>query len=65
VDRSQRALAATLQKVKAEKARRLCCAECGRIADEQAHGGRTYLTLDPYGYRWYRLGGLDYTLRQP
>jgi maltose alpha-D-glucosyltransferase/alpha-amylase len=26
--------------------------------------GRHTLLLEPYGYRWYRLGGLDYLLRR-
>jgi maltose alpha-D-glucosyltransferase/alpha-amylase len=26
--------------------------------------GRHTLLLDAYGYRWYRLGGLDYLLRR-
>jgi maltose alpha-D-glucosyltransferase/alpha-amylase len=26
--------------------------------------GRHCLMFDPYGYRWYRLGGLDYLLRR-
>ncbi|WP_353858748.1 alpha-amylase family protein [Azospirillum formosense] len=26
--------------------------------------GRHRLVLEPYGYRWYRLGGLDYLLRR-
>jgi maltose alpha-D-glucosyltransferase/alpha-amylase len=30
-------------------------------ADEN---GRHHLMLEPYGYRWYRVGGLDYLLRR-
>jgi maltose alpha-D-glucosyltransferase / alpha-amylase len=30
-----------------------------------ASDGTHTLTLDAYGYRWYRLGGLDYALGQP
>ena len=30
-------------------------------ADED---GRHTLLLEPYGYRWYRVGGLDYLLRR-
>ena len=26
--------------------------------------GRHCVMLEPYGYRWYRLGGLDYLLRR-
>jgi maltose alpha-D-glucosyltransferase/alpha-amylase len=26
--------------------------------------GRHTLVLEPYGYRWYRLGGLDYLMRR-
>jgi maltose alpha-D-glucosyltransferase/alpha-amylase len=26
--------------------------------------GRHVLALEPYGYRWYRVGGLDYLLRR-
>lgn len=26
--------------------------------------GRHHVTLEPYGYRWYRVGGLDYTLKR-
>lgn len=31
------------------------------MADEN---GRHLLLLEPYGYRWYRLGGLDYLLKR-
>jgi maltose alpha-D-glucosyltransferase/alpha-amylase len=27
-------------------------------------GGRHRIVLEPYGYRWYRVGGLDYLLRR-
>ena len=30
-------------------------------ADES---GRHRLVIEPYGYRWYRVGGLDYLLRR-
>jgi maltose alpha-D-glucosyltransferase/alpha-amylase len=31
----------------------------------QADGrGRHTVVLEPYGYRWYRVGGLDYLLRR-
>jgi maltose alpha-D-glucosyltransferase/alpha-amylase len=31
----------------------------------QAGGdGRHAVVLEPYGYRWYRVGGLDYLLRR-
>ncbi len=26
--------------------------------------GRHSIVLEPYGYRWFRLGGLDYILRR-
>ena len=26
--------------------------------------GRHRLVLEPYGYRWYRIGGLDYLLKR-
>lgn len=26
--------------------------------------GRHHVTLEPYGYRWYRVGGLDYALKR-
>ena len=29
-----------------------------------AAGGRHTIVLEPYGYRWYRVGGLDYLLRR-
>ena len=32
--------------------------------DEPDEDGRHRLVLEPYGYRWYRLGGLDYLLRR-
>jgi maltose alpha-D-glucosyltransferase/alpha-amylase len=27
-------------------------------------GGRHCIVLEPYGYRWFRVGGLDYLLRR-
>ncbi len=32
--------------------------------DEPDEDGQHRLVLEPYGYRWYRLGGLDYLLRR-
>ncbi len=29
-----------------------------------AEDGRHHVTLEPYGYRWYRVGGLDYVVRR-
>jgi maltose alpha-D-glucosyltransferase/alpha-amylase len=29
-----------------------------------AHRGKHRLCLDAYGYRWYRVGGLDYLLKR-
>ena len=26
--------------------------------------GRHHIVLEPYGYRWYRIGGLDYLLKR-
>ena len=26
--------------------------------------GRHHVLLEPYGYRWYRVGGLDYLLKR-
>ena len=26
--------------------------------------GKHRLLIEPYGYRWYRIGGLDYLLRR-
>jgi len=26
--------------------------------------GKHHLVLEPYGYRWYRVGGLDYLLKR-
>jgi maltose alpha-D-glucosyltransferase/alpha-amylase len=36
------------------------------LSDEhsRAHRGRHTIVLEPYGYRWYRVGGLDYLLRR-
>jgi hypothetical protein len=37
------------------------------LAEDHSHaddGGRHRLVLEPYGYRWYRVGGLDYLLKR-
>jgi maltose alpha-D-glucosyltransferase/alpha-amylase len=37
------------------------------LAEDHSHAdarGRHTLVLEPYGYRWYRVGGLDYLLRR-
>ncbi|WP_312408021.1 alpha-amylase family protein [Rhizobium sp.] len=37
------------------------------IADgtnSQATGGKHHMVVEPYGYRWYRAGGLDYLLKR-
>ena len=37
------------------------------LADEHSKAdgsGRHHVLLEAYGYRWYRLGGLDYLLRR-
>jgi maltose alpha-D-glucosyltransferase/alpha-amylase len=37
------------------------------LAEDHSHAdarGRHTLVLEPYGYRWYRIGGLDYLLRR-
>ena len=26
--------------------------------------GKHQIVIEPYGYRWYRVGGLDYLLRR-
>jgi maltose alpha-D-glucosyltransferase/alpha-amylase len=31
---------------------------------EEADDGRHTVVLEPYGYRWYRVGGLDYLLKR-
>jgi maltose alpha-D-glucosyltransferase/alpha-amylase len=31
---------------------------------EAGRNGRHRLVIEPYGYRWYRVGGLDYLLRR-
>ena len=30
----------------------------------EADDGRHTVVLEPYGYRWYRVGGLDYLLKR-
>ena len=36
------------------------------LSNDHSHGekGRHTVKLEPYGYRWYRVGGLDYLLRR-
>lgn len=37
------------------------------LSDDHSHAeedGRHCILLEPYGYRWYRVGGLDYLLRR-
>jgi len=37
------------------------------LAEDHSHAdarGRHRLVLEPYGYRWYRVGGLDYLLKR-
>ncbi|MGJ4926410.1 alpha-amylase family protein [Bradyrhizobium sp. HKCCYLS2038] len=37
------------------------------LSEDHSHAddrGRHTLVLEPYGYRWYRVGGLDYLLRR-
>jgi len=37
------------------------------LAEDHSHAdahGRHTLLLEPYGYRWYRVGGLDYLLKR-
>src|SRR5499427_4211972 len=37
------------------------------LAEDHSHAGedgRHRLVIEPYGYRWYRVGGLDYLLRR-
>ena len=35
-----------------------------RITAEPEANGRHSMLLEPYGYRWFRVGGLDYLLRR-
>ena len=37
---------------------------CPRITASADARGRHTLVLEPYGYRWYRVGGLDYLLKR-
>jgi maltose alpha-D-glucosyltransferase/alpha-amylase len=37
------------------------------LADEHSRAGKDgkhHLVIEAYGYRWYRVGGLDYLLRR-
>ena len=37
------------------------------LGEEHSHGdehGKHRLVIEAYGYRWYRVGGLDYLLRR-
>jgi maltose alpha-D-glucosyltransferase/alpha-amylase len=37
------------------------------LSDDHSHAdssGRHLILLEPYGYRWYRVGGLDYLLKR-
>jgi maltose alpha-D-glucosyltransferase / alpha-amylase len=37
------------------------------LGEEHSHAcedGKHHLVLEPYGYRWYRVGGLDYLLKR-
>jgi maltose alpha-D-glucosyltransferase / alpha-amylase len=37
------------------------------LSDDHSHAdknGRHSIVLEPYGYRWFRVGGLDYILRR-
>ena len=37
------------------------------LSDDHSHGnskGHHTVVLEPYGYRWYRAGGLDYLLKR-
>ena len=47
---------------------RMSAATAHQFADRGAQSGRrqrpTRLVLEGYGYRWYRVGGLDYLLRR-
>jgi maltose alpha-D-glucosyltransferase/alpha-amylase len=43
------------------------CALINLLSDQHsqaAESGRHCILLEPYGYRWYRVGGLDYLLRR-
>jgi maltose alpha-D-glucosyltransferase / alpha-amylase len=48
-----------------------CAGECGRLinllSDDHSHAdesGHYCIVVEPYGYRWFRVGGLDYLLRR-
>jgi maltose alpha-D-glucosyltransferase/alpha-amylase len=37
------------------------------LAEDHSHAdkrGQHRIMLEPYGYRWYRVGGLDYLLKR-
>jgi maltose alpha-D-glucosyltransferase/alpha-amylase len=36
------------------------------LSDDHSHGdhGRYTIAMEPYAYRWYRVGGLDYLLQR-
>jgi maltose alpha-D-glucosyltransferase/alpha-amylase len=37
------------------------------LSENHSHGdhrGKHHIVLEPYGYRWYRVGGLDYLLKR-
>ena len=47
-----------------DKARRVLI---NLLSDDHSYAeddGRHVLALEPYGYRWFRVGGLDYLLRR-
>jgi maltose alpha-D-glucosyltransferase/alpha-amylase len=41
--------------------RRLCNVLSKENSDADARG-RHHIVMEPYGYRWYRVGGLGYLL---
>jgi maltose alpha-D-glucosyltransferase/alpha-amylase len=37
------------------------------LSDDHSHAndaGEHHIRMEPYGYRWYRVGGLDYLLKR-
>jgi hypothetical protein len=38
--------------------------ESASVGDPPAKDDKHHLFLEAYGYRWYRVGGLDYLLKR-
>jgi hypothetical protein len=41
------------------------CLSVATFMDANGDAGRHRLVMEGYGYRWYRVGGLDYLLDRP